>query len=150
MSKKFNSFLKQFLKFSIVGLSNTFVSFAVTYGSILITRYFFKEIPANDPVLVFLATFLGFAVGVLNSYYWNNKYVFTKTKGGNLVPLLKSYACYGVIFILSYILNAFVFTKIFNLPNILIPVLQIFICTPLNFLANKLWAFKWLFKILRL
>ena len=47
-----------------------------------------------------------------------------------------------VIFILSYILNAFVFTKIFNLPNILIPVLQIFICTPLNFLANKLWAFK--------
>ena len=142
MSKKLNSFLKQFLKFSIVGLSNTCVSFVVTYGSILITRCFFKEISENDPVLVFLATFLGFAVGVLNSYYWNNRFVFTKTKRGNLFPLLKSYFCYGVIFILSYILNAFVFTKVFNLPNILIPVLQIFICTPLNFLANKFWAFK--------
>ncbi len=143
MNEKFNSFFRQFLKFSIVGLSNTFVSFVVTYGSILITRYFFKEIPTNDPVLVFLATFLGFAVGVLNSYYWNSRFVFTKTKSGNLLPLLKSYVCYGVIFILSYVLNAFVFTKIFNLSNILIPVMQIFICTPLNFIANKLWAFKW-------
>lgn len=143
MKKKLPLNIKQFFKFSIVGLSNTIVSFAVTYGTIaLITLISKKTIKASDPVLVFIASFLGFAVGVLNSYYWNNKFVFKKTSKGHLKPLLKSYVCYGTIFIFSYFLNAIIFTKLLNLSHLAIPILQIFICTPLNFLTNKMWAFK--------
>lgn len=133
---------KQFLKFSLVGLSNTLISFIITYGVIFSVAYFFEGIVSDDFLLVFIASFLGFFVGVLNSYYWNNKYVFKKTTKGNLVPLLKSYVCYGVIFIFSYILNSFILKDIFGFSNIYIPVMQIFICTPLNFISNKLWAFK--------
>ena len=134
--------LKQFVKFSIVGILNTIISFSITYGTIFLVSFLFKNILPANKLLVLLATFLGFIISVLNSYYWNNKYVFKKTSSGNLKPLLKSYICYGSIFIFSYILNAFIFTKILNISHLFIPILQIIICTPLNFMANKLWAFK--------
>lgn len=142
MKNNIYTFFKQFIKFSIVGVLNTLISFTITYGLIFLVVYFVDEISSNNLVLVFVSSFLGFIVSGLNSYYWNNKYVFKKTQKGNLTPLLKSYICYGTIFILGYFLNAFIFTKLLNIPNIYIPVLQIFICTPLNFLSNKLWAFK--------
>ncbi len=135
-------FFKQFIKFSIVGVLNTIISFIITYGLIFLVVYLSKYVSSNNLVLVFIASFMGFVVSGLNAYYWNNKYVFKKTSKGHLKPLLKSYACYGTIFVLGYLLNAFIFTKLLNLSNIYIPVLQIFICTPLNFLSNKLWAFK--------
>lgn len=134
--------LKQFIKFSIVGLSNTIISLSVTYITMYVAVTLCKNLSYNNSVLVFLASILGFAVGVLNSYYWNNKYVFKKTSSGHIIPLLKSYICYGVIFILAYALNEFVFTKCLRLPSYTIPILQVFICTPLNFITNKLWAFK--------
>ena len=137
-----NKNIIQFLKFSIVGVSNTLISFAVTYGVIFIVVSNFNSISKNNAILVFIASFLGFAISVLNAFYWNNKFVFKKTSSGILWPLLKCYVCYGTIFVFSFLLNALFFTKLLNLPNILIPVLQIFICTPLNFLSNKLWAFK--------
>lgn len=134
--------LKQFVKFSMVGLLNTIISFSITYGTIFLVSFLFKNIIPENKLLVLFSTFLGFVISVLNSYYWNNKYVFKKTAAGNLKPLLKSYICYGSIFIFSYILNAFIFTRLLNLSHLFIPILQIAICTPLNFTANKLWAFK--------
>lgn len=142
MNEKLKEMVKQFFKFCAVGVLNTIISFAITYGVIFLVNKINPKISINNFVLIFLASLLGFFVSGLNAYYWNNKYVFKKTQKGNLKPLLKSYLCYGTIFVFSYFLNAFVFTKLLNLPNILIPVLQIFICTPLNFLSNKLWAFK--------
>lgn len=138
----YKNLFKQFFKFCVVGVSNTIISFAITYGVIFLVNKLNPKISVNDVVLIFLASLLGFFVSGLNAYYWNNKYVFKKTQKGNLKPLLKSYLCYGTIFVLSYCLNAFIFTKLLNLPNILIPILQIFICTPLNFISNRLWAFK--------
>lgn len=142
MNKNLKKMFKQFFKFCVVGVSNTLISFAITYGLIFLVNSLNPKISINNSVLIFLASLLGFFVGGLNSYYWNNKYVFKKTQKGNLKPLLKSYLCYGTIYILSYFLNAFIFTKLLNLPNILIPILQLFICTPLNFIFNRFWAFK--------
>ncbi len=142
MKKALYKNFKQFIKFSIVGLANTFVSFFITYGTIFLVSFIFNDIEKENKILVLVASLLGFVISVLNSFYWNNKFVFKKTTNSVLKPLLKSYVCYGSIFILSYILNAFVFTKLLNLSHLYIPILQIFICTPLNFLSNKFWAFK--------
>ncbi len=134
--------IKQFIKFGLVGVSNTIVSFIVTYGVVFFVTSYDANISKNSTVLIFIASFCGFAIGVLNSFYWNNKFVFKKTSNGILIPLLKSYVCYGLVFVLSFFLNACIFTKLLNLPNIYIPILQIFICTPLNYISNKMWAFK--------
>ena len=142
MKKTIYSNIKQFIKFSMVGVLNTIISFSITYGTIFIVSSAFKNISAENKILILISTLLGFLISVLNSFYWNNKYVFKKTSKSKLKPLLKSYVCYGSIFIFSYILNAFIFTKLLNISHLFIPILQIAICTPLNFAANKLWAFK--------
>ena len=54
----------QFLKFSIVGLSNTIVSYLV-YAALLFIG-----------VNYIVANIVSYFAGVINSFYWNNKYVF--------------------------------------------------------------------------
>lgn len=54
----------QFMKFGMVGISNTIISY-ITYVLLI----------AMD-MHYLLASFLGFWVSVINAYYWNNKYVF--------------------------------------------------------------------------
>lgn len=134
--------MKQFIRFCIVGVTNTIISFTVSYSTIFTVIYFNNNISKDNTLLIFIASFLGFIISALNAFYWNNKFVFKKTTKSNLKPLLKSYGCYGLVFLLSFLLNSVVFTKLLNIPNIFIPVLQIFICTPLNFITNKFWAFK--------
>lgn len=140
MSFSFSDLLKQFIKFGIVGVSNTVISLGITYGII----YFFHKLNLlflNENLLVFLASFIGFFISVLNSYYWNNKYVFNKTKAGHLKPLLKSYVCYGSTWLLSYILT-FVFANLIKMPVLVVPMLSLIITIPLNFFMNRFWAFK--------
>ena len=54
----------QFIKFGMVGVSNTVVSLATYY---LFTFF---------GVYYLIANALGFVTGTLNAYYWNSKFVF--------------------------------------------------------------------------
>ena len=63
---EFDAFFFQFIKFGIVGLSNTFISYAV-YATLT-----FLGIP------YLLANVAGFLLSVLNAFFWNNRYVFRK------------------------------------------------------------------------
>ena len=56
--------IKQFLKFGLVGLSNTLIS-EVIYAVIVCLKghYLF-------------ASTTGFVLSIFNAYYWNNRYVF--------------------------------------------------------------------------
>lgn len=139
MTNNLSNSLKQFIKFGLVGVSNTIISLGITYGIIFISHHFDWIIA--ESWLVFISSLIGFIVSVLNSYYWNNKYVFKKTNTGNLWPLIKSYICYGSTWFLSYVLT-FVFANLMCLSVILVPVLSIIVAIPLNFLMNKFWAFK--------
>ena len=58
------SSLFQFIKFGFVGVSNTLISY-ITY-----------IICINIGVHYLIASILGFIISVLNSYFWNSKYVF--------------------------------------------------------------------------
>ncbi len=57
----------QFMKFGIVGLSNTAISLGIYYLFIWINRN-----------LYLIGNAVGFIVSVLNSYFWNSKFVFKK------------------------------------------------------------------------
>ena len=139
MKNKLVDILKQFIKFGIVGISNTVISMGITYGIIFLFHNQGSE--KNEGLLVFLASLTGFLISVLNSYYWNNKYVFKKTNSGHLWPLLKSYICYGSTWLLSILLS-FLFVNIICVSVILVPILSMIVTIPLNFFMNKFWAFK--------
>lgn len=131
--------LKQFIKFGLVGVLNTVISQGLTYGIIFFVKNLM--VGTNDGIIVFLSSLVGFIVSVLNSYYWNNKYVFKKTSRGTWVPLLKTYICYGTTWVLSF-LSTFLFANIFSISVLWVPILSMVITIPLNFIINKYWAFK--------
>ena len=122
----------QFIKFGIVGASNTAISY-VTYA-----------------VLVFLglnyilSNVISFIVSVLNSFYWNNKYVFKETKESRsaLKTLAKTFLAYGFTgLILSNILLV-VWIDVLHISKYIAPIINLVVTIPFNFLLNKLWAFK--------
>lgn len=119
----------QFIKFGIVGVSNTLISLLIYY---LLIHFKTNYIVANT---------IGFIVSVLNSYYWNNKFVFKKSDDGNLKPIIKTFVSYGITFVLSTILLV-IMVDYLNISQIIAPILNLIITIPLNFLLNKFWAFK--------
>ena len=127
--EEFWNVIKQFIKFGIVGVSNTLISLLIYYVLI-----YFK-------INYIVANTIGFIVSVLNAYYWNNRYVFEKNNEGNLRPMIKTFVSYGTTFVLSTMLLV-VMVDYLNISNIIAPILNLIITIPLNFLLNKFWAFK--------
>ena len=123
--------IKQFIKFGLVGVSNTAISLGIYYLFI----YFNKD-------LYLLGSIVGFIISVLNSFYWNNKYVF-KTEGQSewLKRLLKTYMSYGGTTILSTIL-LYIEVELLHINESIAPLINLAITVPLNYLVNKFWAFK--------
>lgn len=122
--------LRQFLKFGLVGLSNTLISLAVYYIVVFIRKDWYIAGQA-----------LGFVVSVANSFYWNKKYVFPKSEGSTASLVLKTYAAYGFTFLLSTLLLYLEVEKL-GMSEMIAPVLNLCITIPLNFLINKLWTFR--------
>ena len=120
----------QFIRFGIVGLSNTAISLGIYYIFILI-----------DKDLYLIGNTVGFLISVLNAYYWSNKFVFQKSEKGHLKPLLKTYISYGMTFLLSTCL-LIVLVQYLDVQETIAPLIILFITIPLNFLLNKFWSFK--------
>lgn len=122
----------QFLKFSLVGVSNTIISYAIYAGCIFIGLHYV------------LANVIAFLISVLNSYYWNNRYVF-KEEGDSRTwwkTLFKTYLSYAFTGLVLTNVLSFVWIDVFDISAYLAPVLNLFICTPINYVLNKYWAYK--------
>jgi putative flippase GtrA len=126
--KKHLDLLKQFIKFGIIGVSNTLVSLAVYYA---LVHFGMHYLPANVA---------GFVLGTLNSYYWNNKFVFRRTDG-HLRTIAKMYVCYTFTFLLSSGLLVLQI-EYFDISEYIAPLVNIPITMIINFCINKLWVFK--------
>lgn len=130
---EFDAFFFQFIKFGIVGLSNTFISYAM-YATLT-----FLGIP------YLLANVAGFLLSVLNAFFWNNRYVFRKSADESrslwwsLAKTFLSYAGTGLV--LANILFV-VFVEKFGISKYIAPILTLVITIPLNFLINKFWSFR--------
>lgn len=136
----FLSFM-QFIKFGIVGVSNTVVSY-VLYVLSLSAFQKLDFFPKTDYLF---AQAIAFILSVLWSFYWNNRLVFTTEENEKRViwkTLLKTYAAYSFtgLFLNSILLVLWV--QIFHISEFLAPLLNLMISVPLNFIINKCWAFK--------
>lgn len=121
----------QFIKFGIVGASNTAISLGIYYLFIFLNKD-----------LYLIGSIVGFFVSVLNSYYWNNKYVFkSQGIGSTMKKLLKTYISYGSTALLSTLL-LFIEVEYLSVNEAIAPLINMIITIPLNFILNKIWTFK--------
>ncbi len=126
--------LTQFIKFSIVGISNTLISLAVYYlcYSLLGMHYI-------------LANVLAFLVSVTNAFYWNSRYVFAAGERPHWKQAfgmyVKTVTAYGLTFLLSTGLLVF-WVELVGVSAEVAPIINLFITMPLNFLLNKHWTFR--------
>ena len=131
--------LVQFVKFGIVGLTNT----AISYGlNVLVLKILQPYHLSWDYVV---ANVVAFVLSVLWSFYWNNKYVFTKQEGESRSiwrTLLKTYVSYSFTGILLTNVLSWVLIDQLGVSKYVAPLINLVISVPLNFLINKLWAFK--------
>lgn len=149
--------LVQFIKFGIVGISNTLISEIIYIFVVCIGGHYA------------LANFLGFFISVLNAYYWGNKYVFKPQEGDEprvwWKVLGKTYIAYSGGFLLDMVL-LFLWIDVLHISNYMQPlveichmigvesmdtilmgelvakVINIVVIVPINFLINKYWAYK--------
>lgn len=129
----------QFVKFGLVGVSNTVIFYLLYVGIIfLLSGLAWKY----DYIL---ANVTAFTVSVFWSFYWNDKYVFKKAENGirNMWKALgKCFLSYGFTgFILENILS-YIWIEKFGISKYAAPLLNLVFTVPTNFLLNKLWAFK--------
>lgn len=138
-NKKISESFIQFIKFGIVGISNTIVGYIVNILTILILQVY--EVPWD----YFAGNISAFIFGVLWSFYWNNKYVFklqNEEKRSLFWALAKTYVSYAFTgLVLNNILSYF-WIDIFGVSKVIAPLINMIIGVPINFVMNKLWAFK--------
>lgn len=129
--------LAQFIKFGLVGLSNTLLSYAIYLLTLLILS------PLKLSWDYFVASFLSFVLSVLWSYFWNNRFVFKQDskKRSFWKSLFKTYLSYAFTGIILGNILLYVWVALLGIPKTLAPLLSLVITVPLNFLLNKYWAF---------
>lgn len=123
----------QFIKFGMVGVSNTLICYVV-YACLV--KWGLHYILANA---------VGFVVSVLNAFYWNNRYVFSNEKKQKNVwwkTLLKSFAAYAVNSLVLVSILLYVWIDVCGISPYISQLINLCITVPLNFIMNKFWAFK--------
>ncbi|WP_180272624.1 GtrA family protein [Konateibacter massiliensis] len=124
--------LMQFVKFGMVGLSNTLLTYVVYVICVAIGIHYQ------------VSYFIGYMAGIINAFYWNNKYVFKKQDGEErslIRAFIKCVMSYAGGYVCSSAL-LFLWVAILHLPEYISPLISLLVTIPLNFILNKKWAFK--------
>lgn len=124
---------KQFLSFGTVGAINTVLSLMIYWACV------------RAGIHYLIANTVGFIITVAVSYVLNNIYTFKdvgKQPSWSFRTLLKVYISYFLtgMFINSILL--WFWNDFIGINKNLSPVLNLFVTIPLNFVLNKLWAYK--------
>lgn len=119
----------QFVKFGIVGVSNTLISFAVYT---LLLKVF--------GVWYVAASGIGFAVGAVNGFLWNRAWTFRGHVGDALTPVrwFVVQSC-GLLVDLALV---YVFVDGVGLDELVGQAMTTAIVTVLTFFVNRAWTFR--------
>lgn len=157
MSIAKKALFSQIIRFGLVGVSNTAVSYAVYAISFGFTgNYFFANV-------------LSWLLSVLHAYVWQNIFVFKEDKAGQKrvwwKVLLKTYISYAFTGLLLNNILLWVWVDIADIARFctgisarlavcgieltdrelsayLGPLLNMFVTIPVNFVMNKFWAYR--------
>ena len=132
--------LVQFIKFGIVGVSNTLVSYVLNLLCLFVLD---KYDVAYDYVI---ANTVAFVLSVLWSFYWNERFVFTEKQdsyqSNRLVRLLKMYLSYGFTGIILNNVLSFLWISVLGISKVIAPLINSAIGVPINYVINKKWTFE--------
>ena len=123
----------QFIKFGIVGASNTLIAYVIYSICVYIGIHYL------------LANAIGFFISVLNAYYWSDRFVFKKGKGESrsaIRTLAKTYIAYGSTGLLLASILLYLYVDKLHISEYISQLLVLVITIPLNFIINKFWSFK--------
>ena len=129
---KNDEIILQFIKFGLVGVSNTLVAW--------ICYYFFLWL--NDDFYM-VGGIVGAIVSIANAFFWNDKFVFKSNNNewqSRLKRLGKTYVSYGATSLLGLIL-LWAEVRFLGISKAVAPPVNLLITIPLNFLMNKYWTF---------
>jgi putative flippase GtrA len=121
--------LVQFVKFGIVGVSNTLLTFAV-----------YTVLLKGFGVWYLAASAIGFVVGAINGFLWNRRWTFRGHVGDALTPVR-----WGIVQGCGLGLNLgllYLFVHDAGLDKLLGQAFATAIVTVLTFLANRAWTFR--------
>ncbi len=116
------------IKFSIVGLSNTLISYLV----FLILFQFFN-------IFYLLASIFAYFAGLLNSYFWNLRWTF-KEKHSNKVLL--RFLLVNLLAILCKLLLIYFIVEYCQYNKLIAELAAMSFVILLNFLGNNFWTFR--------
>lgn len=131
--------LVQFVKFGIVGVSNTVISYVINVLVLLVMK------PMDVSWDYFVGNIVSFILSVLWSFYWNNKYVFTLEEGKSRSigkALFKTYVSYGFTGIILNNILSWIWVSVLCISKYIAPIINLVASVPINFFMNKLWAFR--------
>ncbi len=129
----------EFIKFGLVGVSNTVVSYVIN----ILTLFLLRNLNLSWDYIA--GNLVAFLISVLWSFYWNNKYVFTLKEGESRnmgQALLKTYVSYAFTGIVLNNVLSFIWIDCLHISKYVAPVINLILGIPINFFMNKLWAFK--------
>jgi putative flippase GtrA len=121
--------LMQFVKFGVVGVSNTLISFAVY--TLLLKAFGVWYVAASG---------IGFAVGAVNGFMWNRAWTFKGHVGDALTPVR-----WFVVQTAGLLLNlglVYLFVDGAGLDELVGQAVTIAIVTVTTFFANRAWTFR--------
>lgn len=129
----------QFVKFSLVGLSNVVVSYTINISTLFLLRH--AELTFDYAI----ANLTAFVLSVLWSYHWNSTYVFhpdQMEKGWRIRTLARTYISYALTGIVLNNILSTLWIRVLGFSKFIAPLLNLPFSVPTNFVMHKLWAYK--------
>lgn len=139
MEKEKFKLLLQFIKFCLVGVSNTVVSY-VLYAVII---FLLHNLSWRQDYI--FANVTSFTISIFWAFYWNNKYVFIEEDTGRRKMWRALGKCFLVYGFTGYILDnvlSYIWIQRLEFSRYIAPLFNLPFSVPVNYLLNKLWAFK--------
>ncbi len=132
--------LAQFIKFGIVGVSNTVVNYLIYLVSLSVLSRF--TIFARTDYLI--AQVVAFVLSVLWSFYWNNRFVFVEEDDNRTwwKALFKTYVSYAFTGLFLNTILSLLWIEVFHISKLIAPIINLLVSVPVNYILNKFWAFK--------
>ncbi|WP_242313801.1 GtrA family protein [Bacillus cereus group sp. BfR-BA-01355] len=120
--------MKKFLKFSLIGILNTFITL-ISY--IALVKVSINYLTANC---------FAYLIGVINSYYWNKNWVFEfKNKE---ISLFLKFLTVNIIVLTFNTINLFILVDKLFINKFISQLVSISVGMIMNFFLNKLWTFN--------
>ena len=129
----------QFMKFCMVGVSNTAVSYFLNIGIL----YLLRNVEWRWDYI--FANVTSFTLSIFWAFFWNNRYVFKEKPGESRSiwrTLGKTFLAYGFT---GYILNnilSFIWVDFMGISKYIAPLINLLLSVPINFMMNRCWAFR--------